>query len=373
MRRRLAVFAVGLATFLLARLAGLAPDLVERLFAHGWAPVVIPPLSRLTGVVPFSLVEPLVGGYLLWRVGVGARALARIRDGTERLPAALVSGATLLLRDLGAAVVCFYLLWGFHYARSPLAERAGLPPLDTLSTAELVHLSEELVQEANQAYREIHGSDDAGAPTAWPEAWAFGQALAGGWERAAAELDLGPLATARLGQPKPLTLSPVLARLGISGFYFPFTAEALVNATAPPVFGAASVAHEQAHQRGITSEGEASFAGFVAAMASGDPLLRYGTAARTQGRFLALLARRDTAAHRRVAARRLPGVVRDLRDYARYRERYAGPAVEVAGRVNDTYLRSQGVPGGRASYARVTLLLLRYAQGRGGTLLPAGG
>ncbi len=330
--RRLLVFAAGVAAFALSHLASLMPGVVETVFAGGWARLVAPPLSRVTGAVPFSLVEPLVGGYLACRLVTAARGAREVRKGVRSPRSAGGAGALLLLRDLGAGLVLFYVLWGFHYARAPVADRIGLPELDAVSTEELVVLSEELVEVANEAYREIHGSDDAGEPTAWPAEWeTLKGALRQGWERTGRELGLGPLATAEFGAPKPLTLSPLLAHLGISGFYFPFTAEALVNDVAPPVFAAASLSHEQAHQRGITSEGEANFLGFVVAMASADPLLRYAAAARTQGRLLALVGRRDTAAYRRTADARIAGVRRDLMDYTAYSRRYAGVVSEHAG------------------------------------------
>lgn len=372
-RRRLPLFAAGVGAFALSHLASLFPGVVETVFTGGWASWVAPPLSRITGAVPFSLVEPLLLTYVAWRAVTAARGVREMRRGSRRPLDAVGSGALLVLRDLGAGLIFFYVLWGFHYARAPVAERIGLPALEEASVEELTRLGGELVGAANEAYRELHGSDDTGVPTAWPADWRrFREPLDRGWERADRELGLGPLATRTFGAPKPLTASPLLAHLGISGFYFPFTAEALVNGMAPPVYAAASIAHEQAHQRGITSEGEASFLGFVVAMASDDPLLRYATAARTQGRFLALLARRDTAAYRTVAAQRVPGLVRDLRDYAEYRRRYAGAVSEATTRVNDAYLRAQGVPGGTASYGEVTGLLLRYARSRGGTLLADG-
>lgn len=368
--RRLLVFGAGIVAYALSHLAALFPGVVETVFAGGWARLVGPTLSRVTGAVPFSLVEPLVGGYLVWRLVTAVRGAREVRRGVRPPRSAAGAGALLLLRDLGAGLVLFYVLWGFHYARAPIADRIGLPELDAVSTEELVVLSEELVEVANEAYREIHGSDDAGEPTAWPADWETLQgALQQGWKRTGRKLGLGPLATAEFGAPKPLSLSPLLAHLGVSGFYFPFTAEALVNDVAPPVFAAASLSHEQAHQRGITSEGEASFLGFVVAMASADPLLRYAAAARTQGRLLTLLARRDTAAYRRTADARIPGVHRDLMDYTAYSRRYAGAVSEATTRFNDTYLRAHRVPGGVESYSQVSELLLRYARERGGTLL----
>ncbi|MFP3949445.1 MAG: DUF3810 family protein, partial [Longimicrobiales bacterium] len=274
-------------------------------------------------------------------------------------------------RDLGIAVVVFYALWGFHYARIPAAERIELPAVEAISSRELEALSRELVEVANASYLELHGSEDTGTPTSMPEDWSeLHRALELGWARAAAQLPVGSLVTARLGPAKPMILSPIVAHLGLTGIYSPFTAEPLVVGTTPAIGLGLSIAHEQAHQRGITGEGEATLLGFVAAMNSDHPLLRYSAAVRSQNRLLAALARRDTAAFREITSLRAPGVTRDLRDLRDYQLRHRGAPSRVTSRVNDTYLRANRVPGGIRSYDEATRLLVRLARQRGGTLLP---
>jgi len=330
---------------------------------------VVPFLSRLTGVVPFAVSEVLVLAYLALRGTVIVQGIREVRDGRRRGRHLAAGGGLVLFRDLGVAVALFYALWGFHYARPPLAERIALPSVSQVATDELQLLADAAVDEGNRAYLEIHGTEDAGVPTAPARSWReLSRALEAGWSGAAAELDLPAHVTRSYGPPKPFALSPLLVRTGTLGFYFPWTAEAIVNRELPAVLRGRSAAHEQAHQRGITSEGEATFLGWVAAIHADDPRLRYSAAIDAQRRLLALLASRDREGARALRARRLPGVARDFQDLARFAEQMRGPASAVATRINDAYLRANRVEGGVANYGTASTLLLRYAASRGGDL-----
>lgn len=370
-RTELTFLAAGLTAFLGSRVLARWPGIVETLFVGGWARALIPPFSRFTGAVPFPAAEALVAGYVGLRIWTAYRAGRRVVRGQRRPASTLASGVALALRDLGIGLLLFYLLWGFHYARAPVAERLELPSAGEVTTSDLHRLADEMVDLANASYRELHGAPDAGVPTSMPEDWQrLEGALAAGWARTVAHLPLGPLATARYGPPKRLVTSRAVAYLGITGFYFPFTAEPLVVGTTPAVLLGLGLAHEQAHQRGVTDEGAANFIGFVVASESGHPLLRYSAALRAQSRLLSALARRDSAAVRELAEGRLPGVRRDLEDLRAYRARHRGSASRLTTRVNDAYLRANRVPGGVESYDQATRLLLRYARLRGGTLSP---
>ena len=56
------------------------------------------------------------------------------------------------------------------------------------------------------------------------------------------------------------------------------------------------------------------------------------------------IGQRAAAERRRLAAERLPGVVRDLRDLDEYRRRNESVAGTVQSAVNDRYLRANRVP-----------------------------
>jgi len=364
-----------LACFLLARLASHAPGLVEA--AYGTRPGVWIPLalSRLTGWIPFPLGELLMAGLLavwLWWAGRAAVAVAR---GRRRLRNALGGGGLRLAADVGVLVVLFYVLWGFDYARAPLAERLGLPAGSGADTAEIAALAREELLATNAAYRRIHGSDDAGHPTRLAGGpGELREGLEAGWRGAVRLLGLpGSLLPAR-GPVKSFLPDRLLSGFGISGFFFPWTGEAIVDAGEPALLLPFDMAHEKAHQRGFAPENEASFMGWLAATRSPDPRVAYAGHALAQLHLVSVLARSDPERAKVLARERLPGVRRDIRDYADYlRRTQIRLATEATTRVNDAYLKANQVPGGVQSYGRVVRLLVSWARAHGGRLEGGGG
>jgi hypothetical protein len=85
--------------------------------------------------------------------------------------------------------------------------------------------------------------------------------------------------------------------------------------------------------------------------------------------FVGILARQDRPAARALVADRLPGVERDIRDYADYLQRVeVRVAAEASRTMNNAYLRANQVPGGIASYGRVARLLVAWSRAHGGRL-----
>jgi hypothetical protein len=240
-----------------------------------------------------------------------------------------------------------------------------------VDSALVARLSADLVIAANQAYRAIHGSDDAGAPTRFHGSTVtLDRAVESGWQRAAAALRLTSGEEKRRGRFKSLTTGTLAARLGLSGFYFPFTAEANVIGRIPAVMLPHVVAHEKAHQRGIAPEDEANFLGCLAALSSPDPVVRYAGLVFAQRQILRVHFSIDAEEARQQVQSRVHGVQRDIDDLAAFWRRYEGPAAEVSNKLNDAYLKSNRVEGGVESYGKSVELLMRYAAARGGTLTP---
>jgi len=276
-------------------------------------------------------------------------------------------------RDAGVLILLFYVLWGFNYARPPLVERLGWPEWQPPEVSELEALATEAVNAANQAYWDIHHTKDAGEPTPMPaDLGELDLALEEGWRRAAELLDLPAALGRRYGRTKRLLLTPIVARLGVGGFYFPWTGEANVLWDSPAVRRPQSMAHEKAHQRGTGPESEASFLGFVAAAHAPHPHARYSAYVFAQGQLLGMLARADRGKFRRVAMRRYPGVQRDLADDAVYWSQFRGVGTSLGRSINDRFLRTNRVRGGLTSYRRSVRLLLTFAKQNGGTLVPGG-
>ncbi len=128
----------------------------------------------------------------------------------------------------------------------------------------------------------------------------------------------------------------------------------------PPCHLAHTIAHEKAHQRGITSEDEANFFGYMACVRSRSPYARYSGWLMAQRQMLGLLNRMDPEAARALADRRLPGIRRDLEEAAAFYNRHAGRVSEVQHKMNDAYLRVNRVKGGVASYGMSARLILAH-------------
>jgi hypothetical protein len=405
LRRQAAVaLALGGGAFLLFHLVAAAPGLVESVYGRAVGPAVAWALARLTAPFPFPVAQVLLAAYVGWLLALavrGARAAmsGRRADAAESgsrgsaggttdgpdgpgsearsrlsgLARAAGRGAVRLGRDAGVLVVTFYLLWGFHYARPSLEDRTGLPDGGDAGRDELVRLAERSVAATNRAYRAVHGTDDAGSPTSVSDGDHLREALLEGWRRLAAGRGLPDHLGWRYGPAKPFVPDGVLVRLGLGGFYFPWTGEAVVDGGTPASDLVQSIAHEQAHQRGVGPEDEASFMGFLAASRAPDPVARYSALLFAQRHLVAAASSGGRPDLREeLTDVRLPGVTRDLRNLYAYWRRRFDPAARVARRMNDAYLKSNRVEGGVASYGLVTRLLVAEAREDGELFSPAG-
>lgn len=348
------------------------PQLVETVYGRSVGPWIGWALSRVTGIVPFSAGELLIlgtAGWVLWRIGAGVTAAARRRRSVRNL---LLGGLLVAAQMTGVIVALFYVLWGFQYSRPRLESRLGWPAGTEASAGALAGLAEEMVAATNAAYRDVHGSDDAGEPTAFRDRAAMEAALEEGWRRAAAETGLDEaVGRRRYGRVKrPLLLSHGLDWLGISGFYLPFTGEANVNRGIPDVSYPHTAAHEKSHQRGLNPEDEANFFGYLAAASAPDPVARYSAFLFAQRQLLTALWVPDEERARALIDERLPGVQRDVDAIRAYWDRFQGPVREASRHTNDAFLKTNRVEGGVQSYARSVELLVAWARLRGGRLSP---
>ncbi len=350
------------------------PGVVERVYGQALGPWIARTLSVLTGWSPVSLSFVGIIALASWAVWRGAAGIGRIRAGEIGTFLALQKGAAWTAGVVGVLILAFYLLWGLNYARAPLDERLELVREVPPDPEELGRFAEYVVERTNLAYRTLHGGEeDIGAPTVDPLVpRQLSDELSVGWRRVGEALGMGSLADRSYGPVKIRGTSWVLDGLDLLGVYSPFTGEAHVTGSPPAVVVPASVGHEQAHQRAIPRENEATFAGALAAIHSDGHLVRYSGWARILRSVMRDLARADRPGRDALMERVHPGVRRDWADYARWYQENRSVAGPVASAVNDTYLRTHAVPGGIQSYSRDTTLFLEWWRRYGGrlTVLP---
>jgi hypothetical protein len=373
LRRRLGFIAAGVASYLLLLVLQQHPTITERLYSTAISPVIARALSRLSGLVPFSLFEIVVGSVVsiaLVRLVLGVHSIATRR---RRFSNACISGIHWVCQGAGILVTLFYALWGLNYVRPALEVRLALSRGSVATTDEIARLARQLVDAGEMMYVELHGKADAGVPTRLPDDRRIAiAALDSGWGRATRALGLSATSARRFGAPKSPWSSTAARYMGISGgMYFPLTGEALVVRDLPAPQFIKTMAHEQAHQRGTAVEGDANALAYFVCVLSPHPLVRYAGLSFARDQMLLELARRDPKRWREEWARMGPGVQRDRKALRDYWARTSVPVDELANKVNDASLRANRVRGGVQSYGRSTLILIEYARRHGGRVVPS--
>lgn len=160
---------------------------------------------------------------------------------------------------------------------------------------------------------------------------------------------------------KEVLTSEYMIYTHISGIYCPYTGESNVNTAYPDFVVADTIAHEYAHQRGIAPEDECNFLAFAVNVSSDDPYLRYAALASAFSSLGSEAAWLDDERYAEIYAD-CPAFVRgEYRAYSEYFQKYAhNTAADVAGSLNDEYLKLNGQTEGVLSYQMDARLICLY-------------
>lgn len=362
-RRGLLLSFVAFACVALVRVAaGAAPEWTESSYSRGLYPWIQRALSFASGLSPWSLGELsllVVVAWLAWRIVGIARERMR---GTGRALELACADSLRALTLAGWAFSLYMLAWGLNHARLPYSHGTGLD-MRAADAQELEDATREWLQRAQELRASLPESPD-GTVAIDGDFERLASSVARAWERAG-------LADPRLAGAEPVlrdcTLSFAMKLGGISGIYWPFSAEPHVN-TLPPVHQRVfSALHEVAHQRGFAREDEANFLAVLVGSASDDPTLAYPVALTA---FRELHRSLRSAAPERATALAIgtpPALRRDIDALIAFwtpRSPTQQALRSLSTQVNDTYLKSQGQRLGVASYGRMVDLLLAQRRPR---------
>jgi hypothetical protein len=348
------------AGYLLSCLAQFYPTWTEKYFSQGLFMLINPVLSSITGLLPFSLAELLV-------VVLGLAAIIGIYRMAARISRREAPVKTLLAHFLLNTLVfvsilyfSFNLLWGLNYYRQPFAALAGLE-IKPATVGELEDLCRMLIKQAN-SLRAQTLEDQEGIMRLREGRIKVLQAAGEGYKHAA---EIYPQLGGTFGPPKRVMLSELMSYTGITGIYFPFTAEANVNFSIPDYMLPSTTCHEMAHQRGFAREDEANYLAYLTCMLHPNPDFQYS------GTLLALI-NAVNALYRCAPEQALllqeeysEAVRRDLLHRKLFWQQYEGPLEEISREINDSYLKANRQEDGVHSYGRmVDLLLAAYRRSR---------
>lgn len=227
---------------------------VADFYAERCYPVISAGLSLCASVVPFSLEEIVIIGFIVAFIAVLVRAI-RKKEGLFRWLGKTVRVAIWL-------IIWLYMGWGNNYFRTPLYPRMGI---------EQATYEEETFSRFLTDYTEaLNGTVENTASL----------------DRKALEADIKEFYSTKVSDfgytglrpwqhvKKPL-LNPLYSAVGVLGFMGPFLCESHLNPDLQDTEYPFTLAHELAHLAGVTSEAEANYWAYVYCRQSEDPAIRY--------------------------------------------------------------------------------------------------
>ena len=343
------------AAFALQTLASRNPQLVERYYSRGLFRAFANTLSLINGLVGFSIAELMI--YVLV-AALGTTLIYQAREiylRSKRIAGLLRTDLLALVWMCGSAMLLFLLVWGLNYQREPLGNKLGFAGRNA-SDQQLRMISETIVNEVNSNYGESHVSDavDGSRPGQLTRGQVYALVESAYEQQPHLEGSGG-----RYGPPKPLYFSGLMSRLGLSGFYMPFTGEPIFNAGQPGFDLPYVIAHEKAHQRGFAREDEANFLAFLVCVNSTNPYVRYSGYLNAL-RVVGAISGSDPEFYQTLVERIGEGPRKDLEARAAFWARYEGRARAVADKVNNRYLKANRIESGTQSYGEDIALIIGY-------------
>lgn len=306
--------------------------------------------GRLFSAVPFSVTEWVI--LFLAALGVVLLVLLIVRLIRRRWAKAYRTGMTIL--SVSAAMFALFCLWwGVLYYSDSFTEQAGLERRD-ISVQELETVTRYFAEQASSAGERVERGEDGVFCADKSDIFRRSPDVYGGADQ------IFPCLAAPAVRAKPVLLSRLLSYIRYTGFFFPYTAEANLNADSPACLLPSTIAHELAHLRGVAREDEANFCAVVACMESGDEDYRYSGALLAYIYLGNALYSADYDAWREVYSTLSENVRADLRANNDYWAQFETPAADVSEKVYESFLQTYGDDRGMQSYGACVDLLTVY-------------
>ncbi len=327
---------LAVACFAFTEIAARKPNMVENCYSKGIYPIIASIVSSISSLIPISI-DDLFYLILLALLPVLILLLA-FRKITLRF------SGKIILNILATIYISFYLLWGLNFYRQNVNERLGIQN-NQPTKEEYLGIVNKLIDQTNKNYCSLENLSREEVDSL-------------------IELSYQQLATvlvikypAGKRKDKSITFSHFFAQSGISGYFGPFFNEVHVNTNVLPLEYPVVLAHEKAHQFGVTSEAEANFYAWLACSQSNSEQLNYAADLYILRHFLRQSYQLKEYPE---LSNKISAEVKS--DFNRIRQHWLElrneKLDEAASTVNNAYLKTNRVEAGIQDYSGVVKLVL---------------
>ncbi len=307
-------------------------------------------LASLSSPIPFSLFELLLCLLLPFIVLFIVISVKRDKTAKDRIRriASLVGVISLIFTS-------YIFTLGIGYRTTPLSVKLGIEDNADIKTDDLYKTTVIVRDEMNALAGKLHCSDgETVMPYSFEE---LSDKIVSAYDSFNSEYSLTDNFKSCA---KAVHLSSVMSDLRIMGIYSFPTGESNINMEYPDYNLPFTVAHEFAHQRGISRENEANFVAFLVCISSDDDYIRYSGYLNLYEYLISALYRADKELYDEVYSDVSSVAVNDIRASNRvYLEHQDSILGEINDRVNDTYLKLNGTEG-TVTYGYIVRLAVSF-------------
>lgn len=329
--------------FITVRLAVHNSRFVELYYSTGVYPFIAKLFSGFSKFIPFSLWD------VFWALTIlqiiGGLVLVAFRK------VKLSRYCLRLLQFFALLYAFFYFVWGFNYFRPKIETRIGWekPKADEKVFRSIL---DSIILHTNSSYTPILTSD---YPT-------IDRLVEESYRKNSKELGINYPNGSR--RPKTMLFSSFFAKSGVSGYFGPFFNEIHLNYYLLPMEYPYVLAHEKAHQFGITNEAEANLAAFVICTTSRDRRLQYSGYVNLLVYFLSDASHlKDVKDYIRKIDK---SVILDLRFQRRHWQGLRNETLDnVQSAANNAYLKTNNIEEGVKNYNQVVALVISFYNNSG--------
>lgn len=351
----LIVFAFSLAVYLTARLCTPFAEFWTRYPAQAGRFIT----AKAMGWFPFSFAECVIISLPVLLIAyITAAIVSGRRDSSNRRFYRLLKPLISLLLVIG---ILFFAGFGTGYNRNPLEKNLGIER-SAVSAFELYETAQKVINEMDNVLPNV--SFDSTGASVMPYGFSeLTEKVNSAFDGYAAGVDYISHFSSK---PKAIALSEPMTYTHISGVYTYMTGEANINTNYPDFIRPFTMAHEMAHQRGISREEEANFVAFLVCASSDDNYVRYSAYMNMlnylrSALYTAVRGTEDENLFRELNSITPKKCIGELSAYSKFFDKYReSTASTVSGKVNDTFLKSQGQKSGISSYGLVVDLAVAY-------------
>lgn len=342
---------LGLGTLLLRFLLGFSPTLTETIYSRG----LFVGIRWLFDLTITNMPFPLVYLVFLLLIFFTVKKIRSRSPNAQKLPFAkrLTNLFISLLSFAGIVIFLFMFLWGFNYGRQPIQTQLNLniQPLDSVA---LHQESLDFIQRCNEKRLEITAIQDTVfnttlVPTPLEKTM-----------RTHLKKTLKDLGYPSPGKVRGRVLKPkgILMRFSTSGIYVPFWGEGHIDGGLHALSKIYTIAHEMAHGYGLTNEGTCNFLAYLSCLASDDPAVQYAGLVMHSRYVLSAYKQVAPWGYQHIKKEMSAGYLADIAAIKKNNAKY--PDLLPMHKINNLYLKAQGIKEGLKSYSRVVLLVHAY-------------